>query len=84
MRYKLLNNTAVDLQDQAVPFNPGSTFVALNLTAGSLTVQEANDSGFTSGVATVATIGTNEAAEITPTLQYLRVSTAANILLLGN
>jgi hypothetical protein len=83
MRYKLLNNTAVDLQAQDVPFNPGATFVALNLTGGSLTVQEDDNSSFTSPT-TVATIGTNEAAEITPTEQYLRVSTAANILLLGN
>jgi hypothetical protein len=36
MRYKLLNNTAVDLQAQDVPFNPGATFVALNLTAGKI------------------------------------------------
>ena len=83
MRYKLLNNAAVDLQAQNAPFNPGATFVALNLTAGSLTVQEADTANFASP-STVATIGTNEAAEITPTKQYLRVSTAANILLLGN
>lgn len=83
MRYLKLNNTAVDLQAQNAPFTPGSTFVALNLTAGSLTVQEADDEAFTSP-ATVATILTNEAAEITPTKQYLRVSTSANILLLGN
>jgi hypothetical protein len=83
MRYKLLNNTAVDLQAENVPFNPGSTIVALNLTGGSLTIQEDDASGFSSPV-TVATIGTNEAAEITPTKQYIRVSTSANILLFGN
>ena len=83
MRYKKLTNTAVDLQAENAPFNPGATFVALNLTAGSLTVQEADDEAFTSP-ATVAAIGTNEAAEITPTKQYLRVSTSATILLIGN
>jgi hypothetical protein len=83
MRYKLLNNTAVDLQAEDVPFNPGATLVALNLTAGSLTVQDSDTAAFTTPF-TVATIGTNEAAEITPTRQYLRVSTSANILLLGN
>jgi hypothetical protein len=83
MRYKLLNNTAVDLQAENVPFNPGSTFLALNLTAGTLVVQEALDSAFTAPV-TVASILTNEGAQITPTLQYLRVSTSANILLIGN
>lgn len=83
MRYLKLNNTAVDLQAQNVPFNPGSTFVALNLTAGTLVVQESDDAAFTSP-ATVASILTNEAAEVTPTKQYLRVSTSANILLIGN
>lgn len=83
MRYKKLTNAAVDLQAENVPFNPGSTFLALNLTAGSLTVQEADDSAFTTP-ATVTTIATNEAAEITPSKQYLRVSTSATILLLGN
>jgi hypothetical protein len=83
MRAYTLNNTALDLQSQNVPFNPGSTIVALNLTAGSLTVQEADDSAFTSP-ATVATIATNIATEITPTKRYLRVSTAANVTLLGN
>lgn len=83
MRAYTLNNTALDLQAQNVPFNPGATIVALNLSAGSLTVQEADDAAFTSP-STVATIGTNVAQEITPTKQYLRVSTAANITLLGN
>lgn len=83
MRYKKLTNAAVDLQAENAPFNPGATFIALNLTAGSLTVQESDDEAFTSP-ATVATIATNEAAEITPTKQYLRVSTSATILLLGN
>lgn len=83
MRYKKLDNTAVDLQAQNVPFNPGSTFLALNLTAGSLVVQEDDNSSFTSPT-TVATIASNEAAEITPTEQYLRVSTSATILLIGN
>ena len=83
MRYKKLTNAAVDLQAENTPFNPGATFIALNLTAGSLTVQESVDAAFTSPI-TVATIASNEAAEITPTEQYLRVSTAATILLLGN
>lgn len=83
MRAYTLTNTALDLQAQNVPFNPGATMVALNLSAGSLTIQEADDSAFTTPV-TVATIATNIATEITPTKQYLRVSTSANITLLGN
>lgn len=83
MRAYTLTNTALDLQAADSPFNPGATFVALNLTAGNLTVQESDDAAFTTPV-TVATIATNIATEITPTKQYLRVSTAANITLLGN
>lgn len=83
MRYKKLTNAAVDLQAENHPFQPGGTFLALNLTAGSLTIQESVDAAFTSPV-TVATIATNEGAEITPTEQYLRVSTNATILLIGN
>lgn len=84
MRAMTLNNTAVDLQAQAVPFNPGATMVALNLSAGTLVVQQADDSAFTENVETVASIATNIATEITPTRQYLRVSTSANVTLLGN
>jgi hypothetical protein len=83
MRAYTLTNAALDLQAQNVPFNPGATIVALNLTGGNLTVQEADDSAFTSP-ATVATIATNIATEITPTKQFLRVSTSANVTLLGN
>lgn len=83
MRTYTLNNTALDLQAQNVPFNPGATIVALNLAAGSLTVQESDDAAFTSP-STVATIASNTAAEITPTKQYIRVSTSANVTLLGN
>ena len=83
MRTYTLNNTALDLQAQNAPFNPGSTFVALNLSAGSLTIQEDDVAAFSSP-STVATLGTNTSAEITPTKQYLRVSTSANITLLGN
>lgn len=83
MRAYTLTNAAFDLQGATVPFNPGATLVALNLTAGNLTIQEADDSAFTSP-STVATIATNIATEITPTKQFLRVSTSANITLLGN
>jgi hypothetical protein len=83
MRAYTLTNTALDLQAQNVPFNPGATIVALNLTGGNLTIQESDTQAFSVAV-TVATIATNIATEITPTKQYLRVSTSANITLLGN
>jgi len=83
MRAYTLTNTALDLQAQNVPFNPGATFIALNLTAGTLTIQESDTAAFTTPV-TVTTVATNIATEITPTKQYLRVSTSANVTLLGN
>jgi hypothetical protein len=83
MRAYTLTNTALDLQAQNAPFNPGATIVALNLTGGNLTIQESDTQAFSTPV-TVATIATNIATEITPTKQYLRVSTSANITLLGN
>ena len=83
MRAYTLTNTALDLQDATVPFNPGSTIVALNLSAGSLVVQESDTQAFSVPV-TVATVLTNIAQEIRPTRQYLRVSTSANVTLLGN
>lgn len=83
MRTLILSNTAVDLQAQASPFNPGATMVALNLSAGSLVIQGSDDAAFTTPV-TVATVLTNTAQEITPTKQYLRVSTSANVQILGN
>lgn len=83
MRTLILSNTAVDLQAQASPFNPGATMVALNLAAGSLVIQESDDEAFTTPV-TVATVLTNTAQEITPVKQYLRVSTSANVQIFGN
>jgi hypothetical protein len=83
MRAYNLTNTTLDLGAAArrVPFLANHTLVALNPTTGSLTVQQsANGSDWT----TLATLGAGTCAEITPTLQYLRVSTSATVVLLGN
>jgi hypothetical protein len=88
MRSLEINNTAIDLQAQDVPFNPGSSFVVINTSAETRTVQGATDSAFTTPV-TVATLAAaglaNSVQTITPTLQYLRTSAASDpIWALGN
>lgn len=88
MRSLEINNTAVDLQAQNVPFNPGGSFVAINTSAESRTIQESDDQAFTSPV-TVATLTAaglaNSVQTITPTKQYIRTSAAADpVWLLSN
>jgi hypothetical protein len=89
MRTIPINNTAVDLAAQKVPFLSGFTFVAVNFTGGALIVQE-SDTGTGSWTAVKSSnsvAGTVRAAgadEITVRKQFVRVSTAANITLLGN
>ncbi len=83
----------------ARPFKPGATVVVLNLTGGSLVLQGASDSnsGFSSaGVpnygnpqgpgsfSTLATIAAGAAQEVVLNADWIRVSTAANLILLQN
>lgn len=88
MRVLEINNTAIDLQAQVSPFNPGATMVALNGSAESRVIQGSVDAAFTSPVtvATLAAAGLAGAVqEITPTLQYIRTSAASDpVSLLGN
>lgn len=88
MRSLEVNNTAIDLQDQVAPFNPGSSFVAINTSAESRVIQGSVDAAFTSPVtiATLTAAGLASSVQtITPTLQYIRTSAAADpIWLLGN
>ena len=84
---------------QKLPFKPGATVVVLNTTGGSLVLQGASDlnSGFSSaGVpnygnpqgpgsfSTLATIAAGAAQEVVLTADWIRVSTAANLILLQN
>lgn len=88
MRSLEVNNTAIDLQAQNVPFNPGSTVVAINTAAETRVIQGSVDEAFTAPVtlATLAAAGlANSTQTITPTLQYIRTSAADDpIWLLGN
>lgn len=84
-----IGNTAVDLQAQENPFNPGATVVAVNSSAESRVLQGSVDEAFTSPVtiATLAAAGVTGCIQtITPTLQYIRVSTGGGdvVTLLGN
>jgi len=81
MRSLLVTNTAIDLAAQVEPFIPNNSVVVLNVTAGNLVLQESDASG--SGFTTLATCvpGANN---VTLNKQYVKVSTAANLFLLGN
>lgn len=82
MRVIAITNTAVDLAAQKVPFLPNYTMVFANPTDGALVVQE-SDTG-TGDWTTVATVPANGFIEGTPQKQYVRVSTAATVYVLGN
>ena len=88
MRVLEVNNTAIDLAAQNVPFLPNNTLVAINLAAEQRVIQGSVDAAFTSPVtlATLAAAGTAGCvAAVTPTYQYIRTSAAADpIWLLGN
>jgi hypothetical protein len=81
MRALTVSNTAVDLGAQTHPFVPGNTVAVLNDTAGSLVLQSSDDN---STYATLATVPAHTAQNVTLDKQYIKVSTAANLMLLGN
>lgn len=82
MRAIAINNTAKDLAAEKAPFLPNYTMVFANPTAGSLVVQESDDGS--TGWTTVATVPADGFIEGTPAKQYIRVSTAATVYVLGN
>ncbi len=82
MRVLAIDNTAVDLAAQKAPFLPNYTMVFANPTAGALIIQESDDGS--TGWTTVATTPADGFIEGTPTKQYIRVSTAATVYVLGN
>lgn len=74
-----------------IPFKPGNSAICLNLTAGSLTLQGAPDSGGVSGnpqgpgsYSTIATVAAGSAALVQLSYDWIRVSTAATLVLLQN
>lgn len=84
-----INNTAVDLAAQNVPFLPNYSLVAINGSAEQRVIQQADDEAFTENVETVATLaaaGTAGAIQnVQFTRQYARTSAASDpVTLLGN
>ena len=82
MRVIAINNTATDFAALNVPFLPGYTLVFANPTAGALVVQEGDTD--TGAWTTVATVPVDGFIEGTVTKQFVRVSTAATVYVLGN
>lgn len=82
MRAMAISNTATDFAALNVPFLPGYTLVFANPTAGPLVVQEADTSG--GSYTTVATVPADGFIEGTVTKQFVKVSTAATVYVLGN
>ena len=82
MRVLKVTNTEIDLNTQTVPFLSGYTVVVVNMTAGSLVLQEAIVAA--TSYTTVVTVPALEMAIATINQRYIRVSTAANLFLLGN
>ncbi len=80
MRVLQINNTAVDLATQDVPFL--SNYDVLAIGASGLVIQGSVDAAFTSPV-TLATLDASLAALVRLTYQYVRVSTSAPVALVG-
>ena len=80
MKSLTVSNTAVDLAAQKHPFVANNTVQVFNFSGGNLTLQESADN---SSYATLATCGAG-VTEVKLNKQYIKVSTAANLFLLGN
>ena len=80
MRVLQISNTATDLSTQDVPFLSNYNVVAIG--ANGLVVQGSVDAAFTSPV-TLGTIGASLAVAVQLSYQYVRVSTAAPVALIG-
>ena len=85
MSLVILSATETDLANRA-PFGVGFSAVAVNLTAGSLTVQHSDTSGSgfvtaTNGVLSAST-GTTAMGRITDLKRYIKLSSAGTVFLL--
>lgn len=83
MKSMVINNTAINLGAGETPFLPGRNVMALNQTAGNLIVQGSDDNGVADPYATVVTVPLNGTIEIDALPQWIKVSTAANVTLIG-
>lgn len=82
MKVLKLGNSAVDLAAENIPFNAGNTLILVNLTGGQLVLQSSDVTG--SGYGTLATIPAYELQAVTLDKQFIKVSTAAELFLIGN
>lgn len=82
MRSLNVADTAIDMVAQVAPFQPNYTVVVLNPTGSQLVLQSSDAAG--SGFGTLATVPAGQAQNVTIDKQYVKVSTAATLVLLGN
>lgn len=81
MKLQIINDTAVDFEGVS-PFIPGTTAVAVNLTAGSLVVQGSDDGTTYSTLATCGAATSATAMQTITLKRYIKVSTAATMFVL--
>lgn len=81
MRALNVDDTPVDLAAKKVPFLSNYTAVVLNGTTSQLVLQHSDDN---SSYTTLATVPAGAAAEVVLSKRYIKVSTAATLVLLGN
>lgn len=77
-----VTDTEIDLTTQVVPFLQGYDVIAVNASAASITLQSSDTTG--SGFTTLATIAAGESAKVNLDQQFIKLSAAGNLILLGN
>ncbi len=81
MRGINVTNAGIDLTDRNIPFKPNYTVVVMNPTAGALTLQSGpNGSDWNA----LQVVPAGSVAEVMLNDDFVRVSTAATLILLGN
>lgn len=83
MKSMIVDDTAINLGAGETPFLPGRNVMAINQTAGNLVLQGSDDDGVDDPYTTLATVPLNGTIEIDALPQWIKVSTAANVTLVG-
>jgi hypothetical protein len=84
LKIAILSATAIDLGAET-PFLDGGDAIAINLTAGSLTVQHSDDnSSFSTAVVLSAATGVTPMGNITGLKRYARLSGAGTVTLISS
>ena len=83
MSLVILSATETDLANRA-PFGVGFSVLAMNLTAGALTVQhsDVSGSGFVTAATCSASTGTTPVQRIVDLKRYIKLSAAGTVILL--